>query len=56
MISGQFEIVALLAATDLDDLQKKLEVDIGGIEGIRRLVATLSLEVLKFDFDAKPLV
>jgi Lrp/AsnC family leucine-responsive transcriptional regulator len=55
MISGQFEIVALLAATDLKDLQQKLETDIGAIKGIRRLLATLSLDVLKFDFDAKPL-
>ena len=55
MISGEFEIVALLAATDLEDLQQKLETDIGKIKGIRRLLATMSLDVLKFDFDAKPL-
>ena len=55
MISGQFEIVALLAATDLDDLQQKLATDIGEIKCIRRLLATMSLDVLKFDFDAKPL-
>lgn len=55
IISGQFEIVALLLALDKEDLERRLEKDIGGISGIRRLVATLALDIMKYEFDVVPL-
>jgi len=55
LVTGRYDIDALIAVREFDDLQGLMLGRIGAIKGIRSLMPAIAVDVVKYEFDVAPI-